>query len=67
MGLSVAKAGLRNMVQLLNTTLKTSGIFAGTITVGGVIKSGTYFAPDLIAEKFVELAQERNVWEVNYQ
>lgn len=67
MGLSVAKAGLRNMVQLINTTLKTSGIFAGTITVGGVIKSGTYFAPDLIAEKFVELAQERNVWEVNYQ
>lgn len=67
MGLSVAKAGLRNMVQLLNTTLKTSGIFAGTITVGRVIKSGTHFAPDLIAEKFVELAQERNVWEVNYQ
>lgn len=67
MGLSVAKAGLRNIVQLLNTTLKTSGIFAGTITVGGVIKSGTHFAPDLIAEKFVELAQKRNVWEVNYQ
>lgn len=67
MGLSAAKAGLRNMFQLLNTTLKNSGIFAGTITVGGVIKPDTHFAPDLIAEKLVELAQERNVWEVNYQ
>ena len=65
MGLSVAKAGLR--VQLLNTTLRTSGIFAGTITVGGVIKPDTHFAPDLIAEKFVELAQKRNACEVNYQ
>lgn len=66
MGLSVAKAGLRNMVQLLNTTLKDSGIFAGTVTVGGVIKPETHFAPDLIAEKFVELAQKRNTWEINY-
>ena len=66
MGLSVAKAGLRNMVQLLNVTLKDSGIFAGTVTVGGVIKPETHFAPDLIAEKFVELAQKRDTWEITY-
>lgn len=67
LGLGVAKAGLRNLAQLLHQELKPDNIFAGTVTVYGVIKPGTHFAPDLIAERFVQLAHNRDQWEVSYQ
>lgn len=67
LGLGVAKAGLRNLVQLLNQELKEDDIFVGTVTIYGVIKPDTHFAPDMIADKFVDLANKRDQWEVNYQ
>lgn len=67
LGLGVGKAALRNLVQSLNHDLAADGIFAGTVTIYGVIKPKTHCDPDLIADQFVRLAQARNTWEVKYQ
>lgn len=67
LGLGVGKAALRNLVQSLNHDLAADGIFAGTVTIYGVIKPKTHFDPDLIADQFVEYAQARNAWEIDYQ
>lgn len=66
MGLSVSKAGMRSMVKLLHEEMSADGIFVGTVTISGNIKSGTHFSPDLIANEFVQLAQQRDNWEVKY-
>lgn len=67
LGLGVAKAGLRNLAQLLNQEMSQENIFVGTVTIYGVIKPQTHFAPDLIADQFVRLSQQRNQWEIDYK
>lgn len=67
LGLGVAKAGLRNLAQLLNQEMKKDNIFVGTVTIYGVIKPGTHFDPDLIANQFVGLSRQRGQWEINYK
>lgn len=65
--LSMDKAALRAMVFALNGELKSKGIFVGTVTVMGSIVPDTHFAPDLIAEKYWDMYNERQECEVVYQ
>lgn len=50
--LGVGKAGIRNLAFSLFTELKDSGIHAATVTICGVVKPGTPFDPDKIAESY---------------
>jgi NADP-dependent 3-hydroxy acid dehydrogenase YdfG len=48
--LGVQKAGLRNVVSSLDTTLAPDGIRAMSLTVNGVLAPDTAFSPDRVAE-----------------
>ncbi|HEX6249428.1 MAG TPA: SDR family NAD(P)-dependent oxidoreductase [Nocardioidaceae bacterium] len=48
--LGVQKAGLRNLVLSLDRTLADDGIRAMSLTVNGVLREGTAFAPDRVAD-----------------
>jgi NAD(P)-dependent dehydrogenase (short-subunit alcohol dehydrogenase family) len=50
--LGVGKAGIRNLAFSLFADLKDAGIHAATVTIGGVVKPGTAFDPDKIAEAY---------------
>lgn len=65
--ISLGKAGIRNLALQLNQTLKPEGVYAGTITIGNWIQpeSATH-SPAILAEKFWELNEKRNVAEVRY-
>jgi short-subunit dehydrogenase len=65
--LSIDKAALRALAFALNKDLKDKGIFVGTVTIMDAIKSGTHFAPNLIAEKYWDMYNERQECEVVYQ
>lgn len=53
--LSVGKAGLRALSMCLHQELGRKGVHAATVTVCGIVKEGTAFAPDLIAKSFIAL------------
>jgi NADP-dependent 3-hydroxy acid dehydrogenase YdfG len=53
--LGVGKAAIRNLAFSLHAELKDLGIHAATVTVGGVVKPGTPFDPDRIAEAYWSL------------
>lgn len=53
--LGVGKAGLRNLAFSLFADLKDSGIHAATVTIAGMVKPGTPFDPDKIAEAYWDL------------
>lgn len=62
--LGVGKAGLRNLAFSLFAELKDSGVHAATVTIGGMVKPGTAFDPDKIADSFWALhAQPRGSFE----
>jgi NAD(P)-dependent dehydrogenase (short-subunit alcohol dehydrogenase family) len=65
--LSIDKAALRAMAFLLNDELKPKGIFVGTVTIAGAIAPDTSLAPELIAEKYWEMYNERQEREVVLQ
>jgi NAD(P)-dependent dehydrogenase (short-subunit alcohol dehydrogenase family) len=65
--LSIDKAALRAMAFLLHDELKPRGIFLGTITIAGAITPGTTFAPELIAERYWEMYNDRQEKEVLFQ
>jgi short-subunit dehydrogenase len=50
--LGVGKAGLRNLAFSLFAELKESGIHAATVTIAGLVKPGTPFDADEIAESY---------------
>jgi NADP-dependent 3-hydroxy acid dehydrogenase YdfG len=50
--LGVGKAGIRNLAFSLFAELKDSGIHAATVTICGLVKPGTAFDPDKIAESY---------------
>ena len=63
--LGVQKAGLRNLVRSIDTTLAPHGIRAATVTVNGTLAPGTDFAPDLVAEALYQVAtQPEESWRV---
>lgn len=61
--LGVQKAGLRNLVRSLDTTLQPDGIRAVSVTVNGALAAGTPFAPDLVADAlFAAARQDPATW-----
>ena len=65
--LSLGKAGVRALAELLDKRFGPSGLHVATVTVGGVVAPGTAFDPDDIAEHYWRLhaqpkdAREREV------
>lgn len=62
--LSIGKAVLRTLALTLAEELKPKGVFVGTVTIAGTVASGTYIAPELIAEKYWELYEKREEHEI---
>ncbi|MGZ4494901.1 MAG: SDR family oxidoreductase [Nocardioides sp.] len=48
--LGVQKAGLRNLVRSLDTTVRPDGIRAVSVTVNGTLAAGTAFDPERVAD-----------------
>jgi NAD(P)-dependent dehydrogenase (short-subunit alcohol dehydrogenase family) len=62
--LSLGKAGVRALVELLDAEYGPSGVHVATVTVGGVVEPGTAYDPDDIAEHYWRLhTQPRGQWE----
>ncbi len=62
--LGVQKAGLRNLVRSIDTTLKPDGIRAVSVTVRGTLSREGAFTPDRVAEAiFAAAAQDEAEWQ----
>lgn len=62
--LAIGKASIRNFTSSLAGELEPQGIHVGTVTICGIVKPGTPFDPDKIAEAYWTLhAQEAGKWE----
>ncbi len=64
---SISKAGLRNLSFTLADELAPFNIHVATVTIGGVVKEGTFFDPDLIAEAYWELYTAKDKKEIIYK
>jgi NADP-dependent 3-hydroxy acid dehydrogenase YdfG len=69
MGLAIAKAAQHKTVGLLHARLKKEGVYAGEVTVGGIVKGSAFDAgrgtldPNEIADRFWDIQQRRtDVW-----
>lgn len=63
--LGVQKAGLRNLVRSLDTTLRPDGIRAVTVSVNGTLEVGTAFDPVRVAQAILGAArQAEDSWRV---
>ena len=61
--LGIQKAGLRNLIHSIDTTLKPDGIRAVSVTVRGTLGREGPFTPDLVAEAIFEAAaQDADGW-----
>ena len=61
--LGVQKAGLRNLVRSLDTTLEPHGIRAVSVTVNGALAPDTRFSPDHVADAlFAAAHQDPAAW-----
>ena len=66
-GLGVAKAGLRNLAYSTAAELGPDGVHITTVTIRGMLKVGTAFDPELIAEHYWRLhRQGRAEWEPEF-
>ncbi|MGH4019780.1 MAG: SDR family NAD(P)-dependent oxidoreductase [Pseudonocardiaceae bacterium] len=68
--LSLGKAGVRALTELLDTQFASSGVHVATVTVGGAVAPGTAFDPDDIAEQYWRLhTQPPGAWdrEITYR
>ncbi len=62
--LSLGKAGVRALTELLDTQFGPSGVHVATVTVSGTVAPGTAFDPDDIAEHYWRLhTQPTGLWE----
>jgi NAD(P)-dependent dehydrogenase (short-subunit alcohol dehydrogenase family) len=62
--LSLGKAAVRALVELLDEEYAPAGVHVATVTVAGTVAPGTAFDPDLIAERYWRLhTQPRTAWE----
>lgn len=53
--LSIGKAGIRSLAQSMGAELEPDGIHVGTVTICGIVKPGSHFDPDRIAEAYWSL------------
>lgn len=66
-GLGVAKAALRNLAYSTAAELGPDGVHVTTVTIRGILKPGTAFDPDLVAEHYWRLhGQGRAEWEPEF-
>jgi NAD(P)-dependent dehydrogenase (short-subunit alcohol dehydrogenase family) len=56
--LGVQKAGLRNLVRSVDTTLRGDGVRAVSVTVNGTLAAGTPFDPARVADAIFAAAQQ---------
>lgn len=62
--LSLGKAGVRTLVDLLDQEYGPSGVHFASVTVAGPVAPGTDFDPDDIAEHYWRLhTQQRSAWQ----
>jgi NAD(P)-dependent dehydrogenase (short-subunit alcohol dehydrogenase family) len=62
--LSVSKAALRALTELLDREYGPAGVHVATVTVGGAVAPGTAYDPDDIAEHYWRLhTQPEGAWE----
>ncbi len=62
--LSLGKAGVRALAQLLAAAYGPAGLHIATVTIAGAVVVGTGFDPDAITEHYWRLhAQPREAWE----
>ena len=62
--LSLGKAGVRALTELLARAYEPAGVHVATVTVAGAVAPGTAFDPDEIAEEYWKLhAQRAGAWE----
>jgi len=62
--LSLGKAGVRTLVDLLDREYGPAGVHVATVTVAGAVAAGTAFDPDDIAEHYWRLhTQPRHAWD----
>lgn len=62
--LSLGKAGVRALAELLDAQFRPAGVHVATVTVGGAVAPGTAFDPEDIAEHYWRLhIQSRGEWE----
>ena len=61
--MSMDKAALRALAQMLNAELKDKGIFAGVVQIMNVVGSNEHFAPKNIADAYWQLYCDRNSFE----
>lgn len=65
--LSLGKAGVRALTELLAAQFASKGIHVATVTVAGVVAPGTAFDPDNIAEHYWRLhTQPFGAWDTQY-
>jgi NADP-dependent 3-hydroxy acid dehydrogenase YdfG len=65
--LAIGKAGIRSLANSLHLALKPKHIFAGTVTVCGMVSpEAEKHTPKNIAEQFWKLYTDRNVFEIQF-
>mgnify|MGYP001319182197 CR=1 FL=1 len=66
--LSMGKAALRSAQTLVAAGVREDGIHAATVTIAGVVKPGTDFDPDNIAELFwTAHTDPKDAWQTEYR
>lgn len=63
---AIGKAGLRNLAFTLSDELSPEGLTVGTVTIGGIVRAGTHFDPDLIADAYWDLHSGAEHGEIQY-
>jgi NAD(P)-dependent dehydrogenase (short-subunit alcohol dehydrogenase family) len=66
--LSMGKAAVRSAQTLIAASVRDDGIHAATVTIDGVVKPGTEFDPDKIAELFwTAHSDSKDAWQTEYR
>jgi NAD(P)-dependent dehydrogenase (short-subunit alcohol dehydrogenase family) len=66
--LSMGKAAVRSAQTLIAASVRDDGIHAATVTIDGVVKPGTEFDPDKIAELFwTAHTDSKDAWRTEYR
>ena len=65
--ISVGKAALRALANMLHDELKPSGIYAGIVEIMGVVGSSARFAPENIAKAYWQLYESQDSFEYIYE
>ena len=65
--MSMDKAALRQLAQMLNTELKDDGIFVGIVNIMGVVGDNDKFMPENIAKAYWELYSRHDNFEIMFE